>query len=187
MPGYRPGAGNGVPPSPAASKDQDLPPAAKSDLDQAREVKDQAAADFKAKNYSAATEKYFNILNIIRQNDELKTSPAGQELETQARLNIALCKINEKEYDIAIDQCERVLDRHPNNHKSCFRLATAMYESSNKCTKAGTEGSIRAVHNYAKKACAGLPNDAKLREFYDEVKVKLDAYKTEQDAVNAKA
>jgi hypothetical protein len=103
MPGYRPGAGNGVPQAPAASIDQDLPPAAKSDLDQAREVKDKAAADFKAKNYSAATEKYFNILNIIRQNDELKKSPAGQELETQARLNIALCKMNEKEYDVAID------------------------------------------------------------------------------------
>ena len=103
MPGYRPGAGNGVPPAPVASNDQDLPPAAKSDLDQARGVKDQAASDFKAKNYSAASDKYFKILNIIRQNDELKTSPAGQELETQARLNIALCKINDKEYDVAID------------------------------------------------------------------------------------
>ena len=92
-----------MPSAPAASKDQDLPPAAKSDLDQARDVKDQAAADFKAKNYSAATEKYFNILNIIRQNDELKKSPAGQEVESHARLNIALCKINSKEYDVAID------------------------------------------------------------------------------------
>ena len=61
-----------------------------------------------------------------------------------------------------------------------------MYETSNKCTKAGAEGSIRAVHNYAKRACAGLPNDKKLREFYDEVKVKFDAYQKEQDAVKAK-
>lgn len=62
-----------------------------------------------------------------------------------------------------------------------------MYETSDKCTKAGTEGSIRGVHNYAKKACVGLPNDKKLREFYDEVKVKFDAYQAEQDAANAKA
>jgi tetratricopeptide (TPR) repeat protein len=187
MPGYRPGAGNGVPPAPVASTDPDLPPAAKSDLDQARGVKDQAATDFKAKNYGAAADKYFKILNIIRHNDELKASASGQELETQARLNIALCKINDKEYDVAIDQCERVLDRHPGNHKACFRLATAMYETSDKCTKAGSEGSIRGVHNYAKKACVGLPNDKKLREFYDEVKVKFDAYQAAQDAAKAKA
>lgn len=62
-----------------------------------------------------------------------------------------------------------------------------MYETSDKCTKAGAEGSIRGVHNYAKKACAGAPNDKKLREFYDEVKVKFDAYKAAQDALNAKA
>ena len=101
MPGYRPGAGNGVPsPQP---KDQDLPPAAKSDLDQAKEIKEQAATDFKGKNFSGAAEKYFRILNLIRQNDELKKSEAGAELETQARLNVALCKINEKDYEVAID------------------------------------------------------------------------------------
>jgi len=103
MPGYRPGAGNGVPSAPAAPKVDDVPPGAKSDLDQARGVKDQAAIDFKAKNYAAASDKYSKILNIIRHNDELKASSAGQELETQARLNIALCKINDKEYDAAID------------------------------------------------------------------------------------
>lgn len=138
MPGYRPGAGSGVPTPAPKTLDQDLPPDLKSDYDQAKEQKDLAAGEFKKKNYDGATEKYYNVLNIVRSNGALKTSAAGIEIETQARLNIALCKLNQKEFDVAIDQCERVLEKDSNNSKASFRLASALYEKTEKCTKSGT-------------------------------------------------
>ena len=87
-------------------------------------------------------------MNIIRSNENLKKSAAGKELETQTRLNIALCKLNQKQYDQAIDQCERVLDNEPGNWKACFRIATAMYQKNDNV-------STRAIVNYAKKAHEG--------------------------------
>ena len=46
---------------------------------------------------------------------------------TTSRLNIALCKLNLKSYDEAIDQCERVLDDDNKNWKAAFRLSSALY------------------------------------------------------------
>lgn len=146
----------------------------------AKEQKDLAAEEFKKKNYDAAVEKYYKLLSIVRANDGLRASPAGMEIETQGRLNIALCKLNTKDYDVAIDQCERVLDREPKNSKALFRLATALYERSDRCTKSGTQGDIRAIHNYMKKATQNSPNDKKLREFYNEVKAKFDSYEDDR-------
>ena len=125
-------------------------------------------------------EKYYKVLNIVRSNDGLKSSAAGAEIETQARLNIALCKLNTKDFDVAIDQCERVLDKDAKNSKALFRLATALYEKSEKCTKPGTQGEIRAIHNYMKKATQNNPNDKKLREFYNEVRNKFDSYEDDR-------
>ena len=50
----------------AAPPATDLPPAAKTDLQKANEAKAQAAALFKQKDYNKATEKYYEILNIVR-------------------------------------------------------------------------------------------------------------------------
>jgi tetratricopeptide (TPR) repeat protein len=107
---------------------------AKSDHEKAKDLKDKAASDFKAQRYEDACEKYYRVLNIIRQNNQLKQSGAGKELDTQTRLNIALCKLNTKDYDVAIDQCEMVLDKDPNNWKAAFRLATAVYQKTDKCS-----------------------------------------------------
>ena len=104
-----------------------MPPAAKTEIDQAKEVKDLAAKDYKAGNYEKACEKYFQIINIVRENEAVKKSAQGKELDSQARLNIALCKLTTKDYDTAIDQCERVLDNEPSNWKAAFRMANAMY------------------------------------------------------------
>lgn len=60
--------------------------------------------------------------------------------------------------------------------KAYFRLATAMYEKSDKCTQEGSESDIRAVHNYAKKAHEGSPKDQNIKKFYDEIKAKFDSY-----------
>ena len=127
-----------------------MPPAAKTEIDQAKEVKDLAAKDYKAGNYEKACEKYFQIINIVRENEAVKKSAQGKELDSQARLNIALCKLTTKDYDTAIDQCERVLDNEPSNWKAAFRMANAMYQKNGEF-KNSLQG-IRTVHNYAKKA-----------------------------------
>jgi len=100
------GAGAASPPSTSASGNAaaaEVPASAKADLEAAKEVKDQAAQDYRKKNFDDATEKYFKGLSIIRVNEGLRGCAAGKELETQARLNIALCKLNQKAYDMAID------------------------------------------------------------------------------------
>ena len=101
----------------------------------------------------------------MRQNESIKKSAAGKELDSQARLNIALCRLTTKEYDVAIDQCERVLDNEPNNWKAAFRMASAMYQKNGEF-KTSLQG-VRTVHNYAKKALNGNPNDKKVKELYE--------------------
>ena len=59
--------GQGAAPKPQSV--DDLPPEAKSDFQKAKEMKDKAADDYKAKNFDGASEKYYQIINIIREND----------------------------------------------------------------------------------------------------------------------
>jgi hypothetical protein len=44
----------------------------------------------------------------------------------------------------------------------------------------GSEADIRTVFNYAKKAHDSMPSDAKLTEFYNEVKTKFEQYRASQ-------
>lgn len=108
----------------------------------------------------------------MRENEAVKKSAAGKELDSQARLNIALCKLTTKDYDTAIDQCERVLDNEPSNWKAAFRMASAMYQKNGEF-KTSLQG-IRTVYNYAKKANQGNPNDKKVKELFDAVKAKYE-------------
>lgn len=91
-----------------------------------------------------------------------------------------MCKLNTKDYEPAIDQCEMVLEKDPRNTKACFRMATAIYQKTDKCTAVGTEGQIRSVYNYLKKANESTPSDVKIREFLNEVKEKYDKYQEDQ-------
>ena len=71
---------------------------------------------------------------------------------------------------MAIDQCERVIDKEPQNAKACFRLAQAIYQKYNcfsdtaKCQK-----QLFAAHSSAAKAKEVMPNDKKLLEFFQEL------------------
>ena len=38
------------------------------------------------------------------------------------------------------------------------------------------KSNIRAIHNYAKKAVEGNPNDQKVKDFYNEIKSKYDEF-----------
>lgn len=143
----------------------------KPDFEKAQQIKAEAAKEFKAQNYDLASEKYYEILNILRLNNTLKDSKDGQLLESQSRLNIALCKFNTKDYEIAIDQCERVLDKDPKNGKAAFRLAQSVYLQHDKFTNlSASKSQARMAYNYAKKASDLINNDAKIKEFYNEMK-----------------
>ena len=73
-----------------------------------------------------------------------------------------MCKLTTKDYDEAVDQCERVLESDGNNWKAAFRLATALHsKDKNK--------NLRTILNYAKKAHTINPQDAKVKEFYNDV------------------
>jgi len=67
--------------------------------------------------------KYFASINAVRLNENLKNLAEGKELENNCRSNLALCKLNLKEYDHVIEQCEKVLESEPNNVKCAFRMA----------------------------------------------------------------
>lgn len=44
------------------------------------------------------------------------------------RSNLAMCKLNLKEYEAVVDQCERILDYDAKNVKASFRMSKAVYE-----------------------------------------------------------
>ena len=41
-----------------------------------------------------------------------------------------MCKLNLKEYDQVLDQCERVLEHDPKNTKASFRMSQAAFSLS---------------------------------------------------------
>ena len=49
-------------------------------------------------------------------------------MEISCRLNLALAKEKLGEFDVVIDQCERILDYESKNGKACFRIGQAMYQ-----------------------------------------------------------
>lgn len=127
------------------------------DINKANKLKEAANGFFKQSKLAEASEKYYEAINTIRLNPDIKHSEEAKQIEIACRLNVALCKLTMKEYEIVIDQCERVLDQEPKNWKASFRMAQALYEQ----TKG--ESNIRSIHNYAKKALEGNPTDQKVK------------------------
>ena len=54
----------------------------------------------------------------------------AKEIEMACRSNLALCKLNLKEYDSVVDQCEKVLEYDPKNVKASYRMAQAVFALS---------------------------------------------------------
>ena len=86
------------------------------------------------------------------------------------RSNLALCKLNMKDYDTVVDQCEKVLEYDPKNLKANYRMAQAVFALS----EGKSPSQIKSAYKYATKANDGIKNDEKVKAFYDEVKIKYD-------------
>ena len=54
-----------------------VPEDVKDDYKEARKIKDEAAKEYKSKNFEAASTKYFEVLSIVRAKDELKDCNSG--------------------------------------------------------------------------------------------------------------
>jgi tetratricopeptide (TPR) repeat protein len=110
MPGGFPG---GMPASSPTSgqpqKTANLNADQKSDLTKAEQLKGEAGKLFSAKKYDEACELYFSAINTIRANTSLRNEKPARECEIACRSNLALCKLNLKQYDQVLDHCEQVL------------------------------------------------------------------------------
>ena len=71
--GQMPGMG-GAPQQATNPQVPDVPAEAKQDFEEAKKLKDNAAKDFKAKDYNSACDKYYKVINLVRQNDKLKST-----------------------------------------------------------------------------------------------------------------
>lgn len=70
-----------------------------------KKINKEATEQYKNENFEKAVEHYYQMLSTIQLNDSLASSAAGKKLEAQTRLNIGVCKFQQKEWDMAIDQC----------------------------------------------------------------------------------
>ena len=100
------------------------------DFNRAEKLKTESATLVKNSKFNEACEKYFQAINIVRLNEELKYTKEAKQLEIACRANIAHCKLQLNEYQIVIDQCEKVLEMDPSNAKSKMRMETAIWKKS---------------------------------------------------------
>jgi hypothetical protein len=126
-----------------------------------------------------ACERYFEVINTLRFSDKYKGSPEGKQLELACRLNIAVCKTALGDHSAVVDQCERVLGQEPNNWKAQFRLSQALHTLLKQ--KGQSDSSeMRGVVDYARRASEGNPTDARIREFYIQVKAEFEGVAREE-------
>ena len=95
---------------PSRSSSANLTAQQKKDLEGAEKLKSEANTLFKDQKYSEACSKYNAAIRVIRLNRELAKTQPGKDAEIACRNNIAMAKLEMKEYDQVLDQCERVLE-----------------------------------------------------------------------------
>ena len=92
-------------------------------MTKAEALKADANKLFKDKKYEEACDAYFSAINTIRANMALRNEKPAKECEMACRGNLALCKLNLKQYDQVMDHCEKVLNYDPKNCKASYRMA----------------------------------------------------------------
>lgn len=125
-----------------------------------------------AKDHDGACLKYFAAINTIRLNDSLKTQKEGKTLEIACRSNIAHCKIQTKEFDQVVDQCEKVLDAEPNNAKCQFRMATAIWNLNGENR---SDSEVKSAFKFITKARQAMQADKNIQVLHEEIKLKHEA------------
>jgi tetratricopeptide (TPR) repeat protein len=172
-----PGAGmpsmpnNTAPSSGQASKFNNLTTDQKSDLTKAEQLKSEANKMVTEKKFEEACELYFSAINTIRANSTLRNEKPAKECEVACRSNLALCKLNLKQYDQVLDHCEQVLEHDPKNIKVNFRMSQALFALSK---QNGNVSMVKSAFAKVKIAFDQSPSDKNIKTFYEEVKLKHD-------------
>ena len=143
----------------------------KSDLTKAETLKGEANKFFSAKKYEEACDSYFSAINKIRANFTLRNEKPAKECEMACRSNLALCKLNLKQYDQVLDHCDQVLEYDKTNVKASFRLAQALFALSQ---QNNSSSMVKSAFTHVKNAYEQTPNDASIKKVFDEVKTKYD-------------
>lgn len=165
-------SGSSIPKQKIAKEDDPFSkPEDQKKFESVNEIKNKANDLFKNNELSKASEKYYEVINAVRTTKCLKDTPQGNKLEINCRLNLALCKIKQEDYDVAIDQCERVLLQENNNVKALYRISVALDKQNHQLE----------AWSYIKRAYNITPADKAISELYNTLqKVKDDHQKKKQ-------
>jgi tetratricopeptide (TPR) repeat protein len=102
-------------------------------VEKLEETKNLGNEYFRKNSYKEACEKYYEVLNeleYISDSDKINYKKQIDDLETICRINIANSKMKIEEYDIAINECLKVLKK-TENFKAHFRAAVSFFKKSN--------------------------------------------------------
>lgn len=83
---------------------------------------------------------------------------------------MALCKIKQEEYDVAIDQCERVLLEETANIKALYRISVAL----------NSQGKQLEAWSYIKRAYAITPQDKAISDLHSTLKTVKEQHQQKQ-------
>lgn len=105
----------------------------------------------------------------------------GKDTEIACRGNLAQCKINLKDYDSVIDQCERILEYDSNNVKANFRMSQAAFALS----EGKSVSQLKVAMKYAEIAKKQQPTNSQVCTHFDQVKSKHDEVVAAQEESKA--
>ena len=94
-----------------------------------------------------------------------------------------MVKLQQKEYDQVLDQCERVLEQDENNPKACYRMSQAAFALA----EGSNEAYLQVALKYAEQASKSQPNNAQVKGHYNTVKAMHDTIVESNQATNEEA
>lgn len=89
---------------------------------------------FKTSKYQEACEKYYEVLNeldYLSREKNIYNLKDIEALENTCRLNIATCKLKTNDYDLAINECLKILRRNNNNIKAHYKAGCGYINKKN--------------------------------------------------------
>jgi len=97
-------------------------------------LKNEGNSFFKNSKYQEACEKYYEVLNeldYLSREKNIYNLKDIEALENTCRLNIATCKLKTNDYDLAINECLKILRRNNNNIKAHYKAGCGYINKKN--------------------------------------------------------
>lgn len=97
-------------------------------------IKNEGNAFFKINKYNEACEKYYEALNeleYLSREKNVSCIKDIEDLEDTCRLNIATCKLKTNDYELAINECLKILRKNPKNFKAHWKAGNGFINKKN--------------------------------------------------------